>query len=216
MKKNYWLHKWQQGHIAFHKEEVNAELIAHVAQLRLQPGDGILVPLCGKSKDLLWLAEKGYHVIGVELSSIACNDFFSEAKITPQITHTPQFIKYQYKQLEIWCGDFFALSPVDLPPIHAAYDCKALIALPPDMRKDYVNHLLHCAGRDSRFLLLSIESPDQVTGPPFPVNQAEINALYNSDFVIQQVKKEKVNNISEHLIQKGYKEMTDTTYLISR
>ncbi len=34
-------------------------------------GRRVLVPLCGKTPDLLWLAEQGNEIVGVELSEIA-------------------------------------------------------------------------------------------------------------------------------------------------
>jgi len=125
MKNNYWLDKWQENDIAFHEQNINADLIAYISELNLKPGDCIFVPLCGKTKDMLWLAEKGFHVIGVELSPIACNDFFTELNITPHITKQSKFTKYQYNNIELLCGDLFNLTSIDLPTIHAVYDCKA-------------------------------------------------------------------------------------------
>ena len=41
-----------------------------------------LVPLCGKSRDPVHLYEQGFQVIGCECSDIACEQLFSENKIT--------------------------------------------------------------------------------------------------------------------------------------
>jgi len=38
------------------------------------------VPLCGKSLNLLRLAEQGHEIIGVELRSIAVQAFFRERR----------------------------------------------------------------------------------------------------------------------------------------
>ena len=46
----------------------------------------ILVPLCGKSKDLIWLQKHFHQVIGVELVPQAVKVFFEENQITP--THS--------------------------------------------------------------------------------------------------------------------------------
>ncbi len=73
---SHWLELWESNDIRFHDEDVNPYLINHYKELHLQPNATILVPLCGKSKDLFWLMKQGLHVIGVELSSIACRDFF--------------------------------------------------------------------------------------------------------------------------------------------
>ncbi len=47
----------------------------------LAAGSRVLVPLCGKSVDLLWLVGQGCDVTGVELSEIAVRAFFAEAGI---------------------------------------------------------------------------------------------------------------------------------------
>ena len=44
----------------------------------------VLVPLCGKSLDMIWLAQQGHRVIGVELSDVAVESFFSENGLEAQ------------------------------------------------------------------------------------------------------------------------------------
>lgn len=215
MEENYWLNKWQTNDIAFHEQTINADLIAYFDKLNLNPGDCIFVPLCGKTKDMLWLAEKGFHVIGIELSPIACNEFFSEFNITPQITKQSKFIKYQYGNIEILCGDLFNLTSADLPIIHAVYDCKALIALPSDLRKKYIDHIVNCAGTKIKILLLTRESGCQVKPPPFPINKAEVDLLYGAYFKVELLKCISITDIPERLVKKGYTEITESVYLIS-
>ena len=41
----------------------------------------VLVTMCGKSVDLLWLCSRGHSVTGVELSSIAVRQLFQESSI---------------------------------------------------------------------------------------------------------------------------------------
>jgi hypothetical protein len=59
MEKEYWLNKWQSKDIAFHEQNINLDLIAYIQTLNLHPGDYIFVPLCGKAKDMIWLAMDG-------------------------------------------------------------------------------------------------------------------------------------------------------------
>jgi hypothetical protein len=68
----FWLERWEQKEIGFHKKEVHPGLLFAQNQLNLMSGQICLVPLCGKSLDLLWFARQGLKVVGVELSSIAC------------------------------------------------------------------------------------------------------------------------------------------------
>lgn len=215
MEDSYWLEKWKKNDIAFHEQDINADLIDYFDKLNLKPGDCILVPLCGKTKDMLWLHEKGFHVIGVELSPIACSDFFAGLNITPHVTKQSKFTKYQYNNIELLCGDLFNLTSSDLPMIHTVYDCKALIALPSNLRKKYIDHIVKCIGTKIRILLLTRETRCQVKPPPFPINKAEVDLLYGSYFDVQLLKCASITNIPDRLVKKGYAEMTESVYLLS-
>lgn len=215
MDTKYWINKWRSNDITFHEENVNADLIAYIDCLKLKPGDSIFIPLCGKTRDMIWLAEKGFNVIGVELSSIACNDFFSEQSVIPIVTRLDKFTKYQYKNIELFCGDLFDLNPVDLPIVNAVYDCKAFIALPSDVRKKYVDHMVSLLGAKIKILLLARDSNCKINPPPYPVSKEEVNLLCSRYFDIKLLKHLSITDIPEHLIKKGYTAMTESVYLIS-
>src|SRR3990167_3191333 len=165
MNNEYWLTKWGNNDIAFHEKEASIELINFTKELHLKPGDTIFVPLCGKTKDMLWFANQSFHVIGVELSQIACQDFFKEWNTIPVITKNNKFEKYKYGNIELICGDLFDLTSSDLPSVKAVYDCKALIALPSTLRKKYLDHILQCVGSNIKILLMTRESPCNVSPP---------------------------------------------------
>ena len=62
----------------------------HYEKLTLnQPNLRILIPLCGKSFDLLWLSSNGHQVVGVEFAADVIVQFFDENKI-----------KYNIKQID--------------------------------------------------------------------------------------------------------------------
>lgn len=215
MKNDFWLKKWEMGDTPFHEVDVNPNLMHYFSRLNLQNGDHILVPLCGKSKDMLWLAEQGLQVIGVELSPIACNEFFAELGVNPMMTKHKGFSIYQYNNIKVFCGDLFELFAEDLPSIQAIYDCKALIALPPDLRKKYVKHLISCTNDQVKMILITIDTDDIVRSPPFPINEAEINALYGEHFNIQPIKQEQMSALSDNLIQKGFTHIIESVYFIN-
>ena len=62
MEPDFWHQRWQQNQIGFHQSEVNPYLRKYWQALAIAAPARILVPLCGKSLDLLWLAEQGYQV----------------------------------------------------------------------------------------------------------------------------------------------------------
>ena len=77
MDTEYWRDRWQQNRIEFHQDAVSPYLQRFLAELKLAPGARVFVPLCGKSKDMLWLSAQGYGVFGVEVSPLAVAAFFS-------------------------------------------------------------------------------------------------------------------------------------------
>ena len=67
MEPEFWQERWARNQIGFHLSEVNPYLQRHWRQLAVAEGSKVLVPLCGKSLDLVWLASHGLRVMGVEL-----------------------------------------------------------------------------------------------------------------------------------------------------
>ncbi|OGT31177.1 MAG: hypothetical protein A3E87_04665 [Gammaproteobacteria bacterium RIFCSPHIGHO2_12_FULL_35_23] len=60
MKKEYWLKGWEAGwknkyNVNIHKKTAISSLLTYYHQLKLTRNEHIFVPLCGKTKDLLWL-----------------------------------------------------------------------------------------------------------------------------------------------------------------
>ena len=82
MNKEFWINKWQENSIGFHMEQTNPLLIDAYEKLSCKGCMFVFVPLCGKSKDLVWLASLGHKVIGIELSEKAILDFYSENNIS--------------------------------------------------------------------------------------------------------------------------------------
>lgn len=214
MEHEYWLEKWRNADTFWHQKSINQYLMQYIDKLDLQAGESILVPLCGKTKDMLWLADRGYHVVGVELSRLACEAFFHELQVEPTISTSGKLIKYSHNNIEIYCGDIFDIDAAQLTKIKAIFDCRALVALPPDMRKKYVYHLQACTGKMTRTLLLTIESSCQVSGPPFSIDQKEVSQLFGHHFQIEHLKRDVCEKIPPHLIGKGYLDMSECAYLL--
>jgi len=78
---DFWQQRWAENQIGFHMPEVNPYLSEFWAQLSVLPGSTVLVPLCGKTLDLVWFVSNQYSVLGVECSDQAIEDFFAEQSI---------------------------------------------------------------------------------------------------------------------------------------
>lgn len=164
-----WLDRWQEGRIGWHETSGNMSLKKH---WRIS-GRTVLVPLCGKSVDLRWLAEQGNQVVGVELSSIAVEAFFAEQELAYSVAEG-DLLRYEASNADItiYCGDFFALNSVQCD---AHYDRGALVALPAEMRPLYAAHVSSLLTDDAEQLLITLEYDSSVAnGPPFSLGDAEI------------------------------------------
>jgi thiopurine S-methyltransferase len=188
MEPKFWLERWQQGQIGFHQAEINAHLQEFWGRLQLPLGSPVFVPLCGKSRDLLWLRGQGHPVLGVEISPLAVQDFFREHQLAPSIRPDGFFERYESDGLVILCGDFFAMTPAQLAAVAGVYDRASLIALPAALRARYAAHLQQLLPARTETLLITLEYPDaEMEGPPFSVRQAEVERLYAGRYAIAPI-----------------------------
>lgn len=188
MKPSFWHKIWDEGRIGFHQEHINDRLQQFFPMQSIAEGSTVFVPLAGKSRDLLWLHEKGHHVLGVELSDIAVNDFFEEAGMVPVVEKAERFERWSADGITFFVGDFFDLEREDLAEVGAYYDRASLIALPPEMRRRYARHLGHILPGATPGLLITIEyPPHEMNGPPFTVSEEEVRDLFNDDFLVERV-----------------------------
>jgi thiopurine S-methyltransferase len=178
-----WRQCWRDRHTVSHQLSVNPLLARFWPGLELAPGSRVLVPLCGKSLDMLWLAEQGHEVVGVELSPVAVSAFFRENHLQPVRRAVGKFIRWQHGRLSILCGDFFSLTASDLGDVDAVYDRAALTALAPGVREAYVAHLHWVLPAVCKVFLLTIEdAQDGETTAQSRAVADEIGALYSHDF----------------------------------
>jgi len=168
-----WLARWRRGQIGWHEAGGNSALRKYWPQLA--EGSRVLVPLCGKSDDLLWLDQQGYRVTGVEISEIAVRSFFADTGIHFEILDRAGLKWFQAldRPLTIVCGDYFHYAD---EPHDALYDRAALVALPPKLRPAYVEHTKTLLKSGAAQLLITLEyDQSMANGPPFSVLTEEVN-----------------------------------------
>src|SRR5690606_40752684 len=180
MDPEFWLKRWQEGATGFHMTRVTPLLAKYWPSLGVASGARVLVPLCGKSLDMVWLAAQGYRVLGVELSPVAVEQFFEEQKLVAEIHESPLGTHYVAGEIEIICGDVFKVDAGTLGQCEGVYDRGALVALPPSMRRDYAQHVYGQLADGYLGLLLTLEYDQALMeGPPFSVPAAEIQELFS-------------------------------------
>lgn len=217
MEPEFWHDRWASNQIGFHQSDINPYLLRHWPSLALAHGARVLVPLCGKSLDLIWLASLGHRVLGVELSEQAVQTFFSEQGLHPRIHQHGVFKVYQAGLIEVWCGDFFALDAEVLADCAALYDRAALIALPPLMRARYAAHLNRCLRAGCEGLLITLDYDQALkAGPPFAVTQDEVRVLLASHWTLQVLEERDILGESWKFVQDGVPRLDERAYRLTR
>lgn len=217
MHTEFWHDCWRTNRIGFHQAEVNPLLREYWHVLELPAGAPVFVPLCGKSQDLLWLLEQGHRVTGAELSAVAVEAFFAEAQLTPKIDRHLGMQRWQSGDLAIFCGDVFDLTPVHTGELHGCYDRAALVALPAELRQRYAKHLgalLSCGAAE---LLITMEyPPEEMAGPPFPVGEDEVRALFRDQWRVEPIERRDGLPSNERLRERGLSELSEAVYRLVR
>lgn len=216
MKKDYWLARWEREEIGFHQDEISPYLRQYWGKLQLAPGSEVFVPLCGKSRDMLWLREQGHPVLGVEWSTMAVQAFFKENGYTPHHVTGKKFDCYDGNGIRILCGDFFDLGKDDLAKASAVYDRASLVALPPEMRERYVRHLLSILPPATQILLVTFDYAQlEMEGPPFAVSPGEVEALYQGYAEIRLLKQLDILAQEPRFRKRGLSRLQESIFLLT-
>ena len=185
MDREFWYERWEKKQIAFHLDKANAMLVKHFSELAVEPGARVLVPLCGKTLDIHWLLAQGYKVVGVELSELAIEELFTELAVEPARIDEGSILRFQSNDIDILVGDFFEVTKEMICAVDCIYDRASLIALPQDMRKRYVDHLMKITCLMPQ-LMISLEYDQAVMpGPPFRVDSQEVSHHYDEAYEIR-------------------------------
>jgi thiopurine S-methyltransferase len=209
-----WLQRWQDNNIGWHHIEFNQHLLNHWHALLLPQGSLVLAPLCGKSKDMAWLAEQGYRIRGIELSPLAVEAFFEEQGLQPRIVTAGDFECWRDGPYEIYCGDIFELEQIDSSDVNAVYDRASLVALNPDQRTHYAQMLQRILPQQAKALLITMEYPQgEMQGPPFSVSDEEVRALFSNRFSIQRLHSLNILQDTKRYRGKGVSQMLEHVYL---
>ena len=212
-----WLEFWENNEINWHSDVVTQELEEYLGLLKLEPGDKVFFPLCGKSLDMTYILNQGFSVIGVELSEIGIKQFFHENELDFTISQVGEFDLYSAKNIEIYCGDFFSLTSKHLCDVKAVFDRKSLIALDRNLRQKYVKHLNDIISLGVRILLITLHYPQhQMSGPPFSVDKSEVESLFSMAFKSQELKCfEDIENGSK-LVRAGVDYIENAAYCLQK
>ena len=96
------------------------------------------------------------------------------------------------------------------------YDRAALIALPPDMRERYVQHVYAQLSDRYRGLLLTLDyRQEQMDGPPFSVHDAEVLSLYSGHSDVEIIDRRDILAKEPKFAEKGLTQLDTVVYRLS-
>jgi thiopurine S-methyltransferase len=213
----YWIQRWGEGRIGFHREHAQPWLVAHARRVAPRGDECWLVPLCGKAVDLEWLERRGHSVVGVDVAEKALRSFLAERARRFAEHPSPPFHVFASGRIELLCGDFFALDPARHGAFDAMLDRAGLIAFPPQRRPDYAAKLLELLAPRGRLLLIGLEYEQaRMEGPPFSVARAEIERLFAGTCRIETLGAKSVLEEEPRFQAKGLDALTEYALLITR
>lgn len=172
-----WLGRWSEGRTGWHEPAGNDGLKRYWPK-STQPGS-VLVPLCGKTPDLLWLANCGHDVVGVELSEVAVQSFFDEHDLSYERSAHGALTRYAAKDhaLALFCGDYFEFLSERFDGL---YDRGALVALDENLRPRYAEHTERLLKPDATRMIVTLEYDQRVvSGPPWSVLNGEMTGYWD-------------------------------------
>lgn len=217
MHEEFWLERWARHEIGFHRDDVNPCLRAWWPSLGLEEGSEVLVPLCGKTLDMPWLASLGHPVLGIELAEQAVAEFFAEQGLVATLSTDQALQRHQAQGIAVLQGDFFAVTPAQTAGCRGYYDRGALIALPPAMRRRYVAQLDALLPSGWRGLLVVLDYPQaQKDGPPFAVSDAEVHELYGEGWQIEPLEEADVLAENPGFVAQGVSRLQQRVYRLQR
>ncbi|XP_059965788.1 thiopurine S-methyltransferase [Mesoplodon densirostris] len=182
-----WQEKWVNHKIAFHQERGNQLLKKHLDTfLKGEKELRVFFPLCGKAVEMKWFADRGHSVVGVEISELGIQEFFTEQNLSyseEQIMEIPgaKVFKSSSGNISLYCCSLFDLPRANIGKFDRIWDRGALVAINPGDRKRYADIMLSLTRTGFQYLLSVFSyDPTKHAGPPFYVPDAEIKTLFGS------------------------------------
>jgi thiopurine S-methyltransferase len=178
MEIDFWAARWKEGRIGFHEGRTNTFLARYVDYLGPIPRR-VLVPLCGKTEDMAFLAAHGHHVMGIEAVEDAVKAFFREHDLVPEVRERGHIRAYSSARVTLLAGDLFDCTKELVGEVDALYDRAALVALGADVRPRYVAHLRELLSPRSKGLVITFDyEQSKLEPPPYAVSEDEVRRLY--------------------------------------
>jgi thiopurine S-methyltransferase len=215
MEPSDWQARWREGKTGFHEGAPNAFLVEHAD--RLGSPKRVFVPLCGKTRDMAFLASRGAEVVGVDVSELAAEQFFAESSLVAERSKSGPFEAFAAGGVTILVGDVFAVDPSSVGLFDAIYDRAALVALDPAERARYASLLASLLGPGSKLLLVNFDyDQTKMAGPPYAVSDATVLELFGGEFECSKLGERDVTDERPRFREAGVDRISESAWLLSR
>lgn len=187
-----WIERWKNKETGFNQSEANPFMVKYFSHLGLKKGSRVLVPLCGKSIDMLWLVNEGYEVLGIELSEDAIIAFFEDLDLVPTLSNIGELLCYSSENISIFVGDIFKVKASIVGKIDAIYDRASLVALTTELRIKYATHLRTISNHAPQLLLCFEYDQALMNRSPYSVDKKEVEIHYDTYYTLEMLCKEEI------------------------
>ncbi len=186
---DYWERRWATNQTGWHRQNFNDLLTKHWPNINAPVKGKVLIPLCGKSLDMLWFADIGYNVTGIELAPTAIKEFFADNDMIPECIDRGNYNEFSSGSFTILNGNVLDFKP-GLIMADAWYDRAAMIALPPQQREKYIRQIAQQTKSGAVGLLITYTYPqNEMTGPPFSLEDKDVRILFSHGFEVEQLER---------------------------
>ncbi|CAH8840361.1 unnamed protein product [Trichobilharzia szidati] len=189
---NKWVERWEKNETGWHLNFVHRSLTTFWDQLCPDdnPNNRLFIPLCGKTEDMEWLYQnKSCKIIGCDLAELPLRQFVNEHK---SLDMKERLVKFKNgeevlmfhtsdNRLCLYCCNLFSMESAPEEPFNLIWDRGSFVALPPNLRADYVALLTKLSTANVRWLQESLNYPPGAHNTaPCSSTDEEMKSLYDS------------------------------------
>lgn len=204
----FWSQVWDEGTIRFHQNNYNSEMLKYFKDIDLK-NKTVLIPLAGKTKDILFFLEKGAHVTAIEFHGPAVVSFFEENNIAYK-KHGYSFFADNLTFHAMDFFDFYTEQPFDV-----LFDRASQVVFNQSDRPRYYEHISKLIDQKSILLLFSIDHNGSFDyGPPYKIPKAEVVSAYKKMGITLKTNSENIEfSTSEKMHAQGIMAFTAFTLI---
>jgi methyl halide transferase len=171
-----WEEKYEKGERPWDVGEPEEELVRFAESNPLKPGSNVLELGCGTGTDSIYLARKGFNVVGIDFSPSA----IKEAEEKAREEHLEEHCHFYLKDA---CGLSSMKNKFDF-----AYDKTCFDNIDSAKRTDYIRSVRSVLEPNAKFLLLSISDTDKNSSNS-GLSEDDLRMLFSKKFQMMSLKR---------------------------